>query len=76
VGRDFGRCESTLQLRNSAAEATTFLMKAAALRIDPFSLSCLGDLFPQRNRPLRRLRAFETDRYEGSLWMCNIMSEA
>jgi hypothetical protein len=33
-------------------------------------------LSPQKNRPPRRLRAFETESYEASLWMCNIMCEA
>jgi hypothetical protein len=61
---------------DSAAEATTFLTMEATLRIDPFSLSCSGDLFPKKNRPPSRLRALETDRYEASLWMYNIMSEA
>jgi hypothetical protein len=60
---------------DSAAEATTFLITAATLRIDPFSVSCSVDLFPKKNRPPSRLRALETERYEASLWMCNIMSE-
>jgi hypothetical protein len=51
-------------------------MMEATLRMDPFSVSCSGDFFPKKNRPPRRLRAFETERYEASLWMCNIMSEA
>jgi hypothetical protein len=33
-------------------------------------------LLPKKNRPPRRLRALETERYEAYLWMCNIMSEA
>jgi hypothetical protein len=45
-----------------AAEATTFLIRAATLRIDPLSVSCSGDLLPKKNRPPRRLRALETDR--------------
>jgi hypothetical protein len=61
---------------DSAAEATTFLMTEETLRMEPFSLSCYGDLLPQKNRPPRRLGALETERYEASLWMCNIMSEA
>jgi hypothetical protein len=32
---------------DSAADATTFLMTEAALRIDPLSLSACGGLFPQ-----------------------------
>jgi hypothetical protein len=59
-----------------AAEATTFLMTAATLKMDPLSLSWSGGLLPKKNRPPRRLRAFETERYEASLWMCNIMLEA
>jgi hypothetical protein len=31
-------------------------------------------LLPKKNRPPRRLRALETERYEVSLWICNIMS--
>jgi hypothetical protein len=46
----------------SAAEAPTFLMTAATLRMDPLSVSCSGDLLPQKNRPPRRLRALETKR--------------
>jgi hypothetical protein len=46
----------------SAAEATTFLMMAATLRMDPLRASCSGDLFPKKNRPPRRLHALETDR--------------
>jgi hypothetical protein len=61
---------------DSAAEATTFLMMEATLRMETFSVSCCGDLSPQKNRPLRRLRVFETGRYEALLWMCNIMSGA
>jgi hypothetical protein len=61
---------------DSAAEATTLLMMEAALRMEPFSVSCCGDLLPQKTRPHRRLRAFETERYEALLWICNIMSEA
>jgi hypothetical protein len=53
-----------------------FLMTEATLRIYPFSLSCSGVLLPKKNRPPSRLRALETERYEASLWMCNIMSEA
>jgi hypothetical protein len=45
-----------------AAEATTFLITAATLKIDPLSVSCYGDLLPKKNRPPRRLRAFETER--------------
>jgi hypothetical protein len=47
---------------DSAAEATTFLMTAATLRIDPLCVSCSGDLLPRKNRPPRRLRALETER--------------
>jgi hypothetical protein len=47
---------------DSAAEATTFLMTKATLRMEPFSLSCSGCLLPRKNRPPRRLRAFETER--------------
>jgi hypothetical protein len=45
-----------------AAEATTFLMTAATLRMDPFSVSCSVGLFPKKNRPQRRLHAFKTER--------------
>jgi hypothetical protein len=61
---------------DSAAEATTFLMMEATLRMEPFIVSCYRGLSPQKDRPPRRLRAFETERYEASLWMCNIISEA
>jgi hypothetical protein len=47
---------------DSAAEATTFLMTTATLRMDPLSVSCSGDLFPRKNRPPRRLHALETER--------------
>jgi hypothetical protein len=47
---------------DSAAEATTFLMTAATLRMDPLSVSYSGDLFPKKNRPPSRLRALETER--------------
>jgi hypothetical protein len=47
---------------DSAAEATTFLMTATTLRMDPLSVSCSGDLLPKKNRPPRRLHALETDR--------------
>jgi hypothetical protein len=47
---------------DSAAEATTFLMTAATLRIDRLSVSCSGDLLPRKNRHPRRLRALETER--------------
>jgi hypothetical protein len=47
---------------DSAAEATTFLMTAATLRMDPLRASCSGDLLPKKNRPPRRLHALETDR--------------
>jgi hypothetical protein len=56
---------------DSAAKATTFLMTAATLRIYPLSVSCSGDLLPSKNKPPRRLRAWETKRLEASLWMCN-----
>jgi hypothetical protein len=46
---------------DSAAEATTFLITAATLRIDPFSVSCSWYLLPRKNRPPRRLRALETE---------------
>jgi hypothetical protein len=61
---------------DSAAEATTFLMTEVTLRTDPFNVSCLGGLLPKKNKPPRRLRAFETERYEASLWMCSVMREA
>jgi hypothetical protein len=35
---------------DSAAEATTFLMTAATLRMDPLSVSCSGDLFPRKKQ--------------------------
>jgi hypothetical protein len=47
---------------DSAAEATMFLITAATLIMDPFSVSCSGDLFPKKKRPPRRLRALETER--------------
>jgi hypothetical protein len=47
---------------DSAAEATTFLMMEATLRIDPLSVSCSGGLLPKKNRPPSRLWAFETER--------------
>jgi hypothetical protein len=47
---------------DSAAEATTFLMTDATLRIDPLRASCSGDLLPKKNRSTRRLYEFETDR--------------
>jgi hypothetical protein len=46
---------------DSAAEATTFLMTEAALRMEPFKVSSFGGLFPQKNMPPRRLRACETE---------------
>jgi hypothetical protein len=61
---------------DSAAEATTFFMTDAKLRTEPFSVSSCGGLSPQKNKPPRRLRAFETERYEASLCMCRIMSDA
>jgi hypothetical protein len=33
---------------DSAVEATTFLITSATLRMDPLSVSCLGDLFPKK----------------------------
>jgi hypothetical protein len=47
---------------DSAAEASPFLMIEATLRMEPFSVSCCGDLSPHKNRPPRRLCAFETQR--------------
>jgi hypothetical protein len=47
---------------DSAAEATTFFMTEATLRIDPLSVSCSADFLPKKNRPPRRLRALETER--------------
>jgi hypothetical protein len=47
---------------DTAAEATTFFMTAATLRMDPISVSYLGDLLPKKNRPPRRLRVLETER--------------
>jgi hypothetical protein len=35
---------------DSAAEATTFLITAATLRIDPLSVSCSGDLLPRKKQ--------------------------
>jgi hypothetical protein len=35
---------------DSAAEATTFLMTEATLRMDPLSVSCLGNLFPKKKQ--------------------------
>jgi hypothetical protein len=46
---------------DSAAEAITFLMTAATLRMETLSVSCLWELLPKKNRPLRRLRALETN---------------
>jgi hypothetical protein len=61
---------------DSAAEATTFLMTAVTLKMDPLRASCSGDLLPKKNIPPRRLHALETDMYEASQWMCKTMSEA
>jgi hypothetical protein len=47
---------------DSAAEATTFLMTTATLRMDLLSVYCSGDLLPKKNRPPGRLRALETYR--------------
>jgi hypothetical protein len=47
---------------DSAAEATTFLMMAATLRMDPLSVSCSGYVLPNKNRPPRGLHTLETDK--------------
>jgi hypothetical protein len=61
---------------DSAADVTKCLMTDATLKIDPFRLSYCGGLSPQKNNPPRRLRAFETEKYEASLCMCRIVSSA
>jgi hypothetical protein len=45
---------------DSAAEATRFLNTAATFRMHRLSVSGSGDLLPKKNRPPRRLQAFET----------------
>jgi hypothetical protein len=47
---------------DSDAEATTLLMTDATLRIEPFN--SFRGLSPQKNKPPRRLRVCETERYE------------
>jgi hypothetical protein len=58
-----------------AAEATTLFMTDAKLRIEPFMVSYCRGLSPQKNNPPGRLRAFQTERYDASLWICRIMSD-
>jgi hypothetical protein len=45
---------------DSSAEATTFLVTDATLRIEPLIVSSCGVLSPQNNKQPRRMRAFET----------------
>jgi hypothetical protein len=61
---------------NYAADATTFLMMAATLRIDPLRLYSFPGLSTQSKSSPRRLQALETHKYDASLWMWSIMSDA
>jgi hypothetical protein len=48
----------------------------SAIKDGTIQLILFRGLLPQKNRPPRRLRAFENERYEASLWMYSVMSEA
>ncbi len=62
----------------SAADATTNLSILHSVKNAPFSLIGVPSIGkePINKCPLARLRAFDSKRYEASLWMFNIMSEA
>jgi hypothetical protein len=51
----------------SATGATKFLITDATLRIERLKVSSFGGLSPQKNKPPRRLRASEIERYEALL---------
>jgi hypothetical protein len=61
---------------DSAAEATTFFRTDATLRVEPFSVSSCEGVSPQKNKPLRRMSAFETEMYDVPLCMCIFMLNA